>query len=421
MTIPDVKIKMSEIVAEAVRGADSLAVTSTGIKDRALFRMAKHLDAARDEIKTANENDVARAVASGKNQAFVDRLKLNDSRIDAMCDMICSVARLPDPVGSVLESIVRPNGLHINKVRVPIGVIGIIYEARPNVTSDCAALCVKSGNAVILRGGSDAIDSNRAIYDALKRGAAREGLNSGAFILIEDTSRDMVEAMLTSSGGIDLIMPRGGESLIREVVEKSRVPVIKHYKGICHVYVDLDADIEMALNICVNAKVQRPGVCNAIETILVHKKIAGKFLPRLAEEMKKCDVRIKGCPQTRKIIKDVEEALEADYYTEWLDLVLNVKEVGSISEAIGHIAKYGSGHSDAIVTDNNDNANEFTLRVDSAAVYVNASTRFTDGAEFGKGAEIGISTDKIHARGPMGLEELCSYKYVVHGTGQVRE
>ena len=420
MTTLDARTKMEEIVARARRGAVALAVTSDGIKDRALFRMAKHLDAARDDIKKANEKDVSRAVSSGKNKAFIDRLKLSDERIDGMCDMICDVARLADPVGSVLESIVRPNGLHINKVSVPIGVIGIIYEARPNVTSDCVALCVKSGNAVILRGGSDAIESNLAIYKAMKRGAQKEGLDPGAFMLVEDISREMVDAMLSSIGGIDLIMPRGGESLIREVVEKSHVPVIKHYKGICHVYVDSDVDINMALNICVNAKAQRPGVCNAMETMLVHKKIAGKFLPLAAEVLKKRGVRLKGCPQTCKIIKDVEEAKDEDYFTEWLDLVLNVRVVGSIDEAIQHIAKYGSAHSDAIVTDNNDSANEFTLRVDSAAVYVNASTRFTDGGQFGKGAEIGISTDKIHARGPMGLEELCSYKYVVHGTGQVR-
>lgn len=421
MTILDVQTKMKDILQQARRGAKALAVTSSSVKDRALFRMAKHLDAARDDVKKANQEDVARAVSSGKNKAFIDRLKLDDGRIDAMCEMLCAVARLQDPIGSVLESIVRPNGLHINKVRVPIGVIGIIYEARPNVTADCIALCIMSGNAAILRGGSDAIASNIAIYNALKKGAEKEGLDGGAFTLIEDTSREMVDAMLTSTGGIDLIMPRGGESLIKEVVEKSRVPVIKHYKGICHVYVDSDANIEMALNICLNAKTQRPGVCNAMETMLVHKKIAEKFLPRAAEELGKKGVRIKACPKTLKIIKNAEKATEEDYSTEWLDLILNVKVVNSLEDAMDHISRYGSAHSDAIVTDNNDNANEFTLKVDSAAVYVNVSTRFTDGGEFGKGAEIGISTDKIHARGPMGLEELCSYKYVVHGTGQVRE
>jgi glutamate-5-semialdehyde dehydrogenase len=416
----EVGMTISEIVVKAREGARAMAVTPSAVKDRALFRMAKHLDAARDDIKKANLEDVSRATSAGRNRAFIDRLTLNDERIDAMCEMICSVARLDDPIGTVLESVVMPNGLHIDKVRVPIGVIGIIYEARPNVTADCAALSVASGNSVILRGGSDAISSNIAIYKALKRGADKEGLDGGAFILVEDTSHEAVDEMLASSGGIDLIMPRGGESLIREVVAKSRVPVIKHYKGICHIYVDKDADIDMALKICVNAKVQRPGVCNAMETMLVHKKIAGKFLPKAAEEFSKFGVKIKACPLTRKIIPSADKASEDDYFTEWLDLVLNVKVVGSIDEAIQHISKYGSGHSDAIVTDNNDNANDFTSRVDSAAVYVNASTRFTDGGEFGKGAEIGISTDKLHARGPMGLQELCSYKYIVHGTGQTR-
>ncbi len=420
MAAKDTVKEMRGIITRARSGARALAVTHTAVKDRALFRMAKHLDAAREEIKKANAKDVSLAESSGRNSAFIDRLRLTNARIDAMRDMICSVARLDDPVGAVLESSVRPNGLHINKVRVPIGVIGIIYEARPNVTADCAALCLKSGNSVILRGGSDAISSNIAIYEALKQGAQKEGLDPGAFILVEDTSREMVDAMLEASGGIDLIMPRGGESLIKEVVEKSRVPVIKHYKGVCHIYVDADADIDMALRICLNAKVQRPGVCNAMETMLVHRKIAPKFLAVAGDELKKNGVQIKGCPETRKIIKYAQESSEKDYYTEWLDLVLNVKVVASLDEAIEHISKYGSAHSDAIITDNNDNANEFTLKVDSAAVYVNASTRFTDGGEFGKGAEIGISTDKIHARGPMGLEELCSYKYVVHGTGQVR-
>jgi glutamate-5-semialdehyde dehydrogenase len=420
MSIASAQAQMKEMVGKARQGASALAVMPSAVKDRTLFRMAKHLDGAREELKKANADDIARAVSLSKNQAFIDRLTLSDSRIDAMCEMICDVARMQDPVGTVLGSMVRPNGLHIDKVRVPIGVIGIIYEARPNVTADCTALCVKSGNAVILKGGSDAINSNLAICRALKKGAKKEGMDDGAFTLIEDTSREMVDAMLTSDDGIDLIMPRGGESLIREVVEKSHVPVIKHYKGICHVYVDSKADIKMALDICLNAKIQRPGVCNAMETMLVHREIAGKFLPLAAEELIKKGVRIKACPEAAKMIKNAEEAEERDYSTEWLDLILNVRIVNSIDEAIEHIAKYGSAHSDAIVTDDNDRANEFTSRVDSAAVYVNASTRFTDGAEFGKGAEIGISTDKIHARGPMGIEELCSYKYVVHGTGQIR-
>jgi glutamate-5-semialdehyde dehydrogenase len=303
---------------------------------------------------------------------------------------------------------------------VPIGVIGIIYESRPNVTADCAALCLKSGNSVILRGGSDSIRSNKAVYRAMKEGASKEGLAEGAFILIEDTSRELVDAMLEASDGIDLIMPRGGESLIRQVVKKSRIPVIKHYKGICHVYVDARAALKMAEEICYNAKVQRPGVCNAMETMLVHEKVAEKFLPVMIKRLKEAGVRIKGCEKTKKIAGAVEDVTDEDFTTEWLDLTLNVRVVGSLDEAIDHIARFGSAHSDAIVTNDKKAGEEFLKRVDSSAVYINASTRFTDGGEFGKGAEIGISTDRLHARGPMGLEELCTYKYVVRGSGQIR-
>ncbi|MBU1657325.1 MAG: glutamate-5-semialdehyde dehydrogenase, partial [Candidatus Omnitrophica bacterium] len=322
-----------------------------------------------------------------------------------------------------LERLERPNGLVIEKVRVPIGVIGIIYESRPNVTADCTALCFKSGNAVILRGGSDAISSNKAIYNAMKEAASAAGLTEDAFILVEDTSRELVDDMLNSSGGIDLIMPRGGESLIRQVVEKSRVPVIKHYKGICHVYVDEHADLSMAEEICYNAKVQRPGVCNAMETMLVHESVAAFFLPRVFKKLSEAGVTLKGDTAARKILgsKSIVEATEDDFHTEYLDLVLNIRVVDSLDEAVDHIAEFGTDHSDAIVTENEKNALEFTKRVDSAAVYVNASTRFTDGGEFGKGAEIGIATGKLHARGPMGLSELTTYKYVVTGTGQVRE
>jgi glutamate-5-semialdehyde dehydrogenase len=412
--------KMNEITRRARRAAYKMAVMTTEEKNKVLIAMASELDKAREDIKKANREDVSNALKAGKPAAFIDRLTLDDRRIDGMCAMMRDVAALADPVGGILDSVERKDGLLIDKVRVPIGVIGIIFEARPNVTADCVSLCLKSGNAVILRGGSDAIASNKAIYGALRAASDSKGLDDGAFILIEDTSRDMVEAMLISSGGIDLIMPRGGESLIREVVEKSRVPVIKHYKGLCHIYVDSAADLAMAQSICYNAKVQRPGVCNAMETMLVHEKAAGEFLPAIAGQLVSAGVKLKGCSRTVELVGDIEKVSDADYATEWLDLVLNVRVVASLDEAIEHIAKFGSGHSDAIITDNNDNANEFTRRVDSAAVYVNASTRFTDGAEFGKGAEIGISTDKIHARGPMGLEELCSYKYIIHGTGQVR-
>ena len=417
----DSKTIMKDITSKAKRGAASLAVMKTKDKNKVLLAMAESLDSARAGIKKANAIDLKNAEEKGRNKAFLDRLKMDDKRIDGMCKMMRDVSKLQDPVGEVLEKRERPNGLIIEKVRVPIGVIGIIYEARPNVTADCVALCLKSGNSVILRGGSEAINSNKAIYAALKEASAKCRLDEGAFILIEDTSRQLVEEMLKSTGGIDLIMPRGGESLIREVVEKSQVPVIKHYKGICHVYVDADADLAMAEEISYNAKVQRPGVCNAMETMLVHEKIAREFLPRIAERLKEAGVQLKGCSESRHILGDgVQEATEEDFATEWLDLVLNIRVVDSLQEAISHITKFGSNHSDAIVTENASSAKEFTKHVDSAAVYVNASTRFTDGGEFGKGAEIGISTDKLHARGPMGLEELCTYKYIVHGAGQIR-
>ncbi|MFC1548412.1 glutamate-5-semialdehyde dehydrogenase [Candidatus Omnitrophota bacterium] len=413
---------MKEITGKARKAAAVLAMMSTEKKNKVLLAMSEGLDRAREDIKKANRQDLDNAEKKGKNRAFTDRLKLDDKRIDGMCSMLKEVAALNDPVGTVLDEDERPNGLSIKKVRVPIGVIGIIYEARPNVTSDCIALCLKSGNAVVLRGGSDAINSNKAIYEAMREAADKEDLDKGVFILMEDTSRELVDAMLKASDGIDLIIPRGGESLIKEVAEKSRIPVIKHYKGICHVYVDSAADLKMAEEVCFNAKVQRPGVCNAMETMLVHEKVADDFLPRIAERLWRESVKIKGDSKTRKILGEkVEEAGDEDYVTEWLDLILNVRVVKSLDEAIDHIARFGSNHSDAIITANSDHGEEFTRRVDSSAVYINASTRFTDGGEFGKGAEIGISTDKLHARGPMGLEELCTYKYVVHGDGQIRE
>jgi len=412
---------MKDITDRAKKAAAGLRVMSADEKNRVLLAMADGLDRARESIAEANGIDLAKAEGKGRNKVFLDRLKLDKKRIDGMCSMMREVAALDDPVGEILEKRERPNGLVIEKVRVPIGVIGIIYEARPNVTADCIALCFKSGNAVILRGGSDAINSNKTIYEAVKKAAVGCGLDENAFILIEDTSRDVVGAMLKASDGIDLIMPRGGESLIREVTEKSTVPVIKHYKGICHVYVDAAADLDMAESICLNAKVQRPGVCNAMETMLVHEAVAEDFLSRVAPRLRDEGVTIKGDAETRRILGgDIAEAVEKDFATEWLDLILNIRVVRSLDEAIDHIAKFGSGHSDAIVTEDTGAGREFTGRVDSAAVYTNASTRFTDGGEFGKGAEIGISTGKLHARGPVGLEELTIYKYVVRGNGQIR-
>lgn len=412
---------IKDITDRAKKAAVDLNVMPRDKKDKILLRMAESLDKAREKIKKSNQTDLKNAQAKNKNKAFIDRLELDDKRIDGMRAVMREVAGLNDPVGDVIERRERPNGLVIEKVRVPIGVIGIIYESRPNVTADCIALGLKSGNAVILRGGSDAINSNKAIYDVLKEAALAEGLDEGAFILIEDTRRELVDAILEAQGALDLIMPRGGESLIAEVVSKSKVPVIKHYKGICHVYVDADADLAMAENICFNAKVQRPGVCNAMETMLVHEAVAEHFLPGIADKLRSAGVKLKGCSKTREILgANAEEATKEDYATEWLDLILNIRVVTSLDEARRHIARFGSNHSDAIVTENSANSMEFTKRVDSAAVYVNASTRFTDGGQFGKGAEIGISTDKLHARGPMGLEELTTYKYVIHGNGQVR-
>jgi len=412
---------IKEITEKTKKAAALLSVMPQSKKNEILIAMAELLDKSRDVIKEANKIDLANAEKKGRNKAFLDRLRLDDQRIDMMLSMMRQVAELKDPVGNILKEIKRPNGLIIQKQTVPIGVIGIIYEARPNVTGDCISLCLKSGNAVILRGGTDAINSNKSIYKVLKQAARDCGLDEGAFILIEDTSREVVYTMLEAKEAIDLIIPRGGELLINEVVARSKIPVIKHYKGICHIYVDAEAEMDMAENICFNAKVQRPGVCNAMETMLVHEKIAAEFLPRVASRLWKAGVTLKGCQGTSRILgSKIEKVTDKDFFTEWLDLVLNIRVVQSLDEAIAHIARFGSRHSDAIVTENKDNATEFTRRVDSAAVYVNASTRFTDGGEFGKGAEIGISTDKLHARGPMGLEELCTYKYVIYGTGQLR-
>jgi len=330
------------------------------------------------------------------------------------------VAELPDLVGRVYDQRVRPNGLRIEKVRVPIGVIGIIYEARPNITSDVAGLCLKSGNATVLRGGSEALNSNRAIAQVLEEAAASQGLPPGAIQFIDIPDHRAVEEMLKLDEYIDLIIPRGGESLIRTVVENSRIPVIKHYKGVCHTYVDRTADLAMAEEVCYNAKVQRPGVCNAMETLLVHQEIAAEFLPRMFERYRQAGVELRGCARTRELFPDLKEATEEDWYAEYLDLILAVRIVDGVEEAIEHITKYGSKHTDAILSRDQEAIRLFVSRVDSSSVMVNTSTRFSDGGEYGLGAEIGISTDKIHARGPMGLEELTIYKWVVWGDGQLR-
>jgi glutamate-5-semialdehyde dehydrogenase len=408
--------------AQAAREASAILRGVSADKKNALLRdWARDIRLQRETLRKANDIDCAAAAAAGMSKAFIDRLTLTDARIEEMAACLESVAELADPVGQEIKAWPRPNGLMIHKVRTPIGVIAIIYESRPNVTSDCAGLCIKAGNAVILRGGSDALSSNTAIHELLRAGLAHQGLPEASVTFIASKDRAAVDELLTLTEHIDLVMPRGGEGLINHVVEHSRIPVIKHYKGVCHVYVDEYADLNMAQKICVNAKVQRPGTCNAMECLLVHQDMAARFLPGVVKELRAHGVTIKGCAMTRRIIKDAEEALDADYYREYLDLVLNIRVVDSLAQAIAHINTYGSDHSDAIVTDNEASARVFTAGVDSACVYVNASTRFTDGYQFGLGAEVGISTDRLHARGPMGLEELTTYKYVVCGTGQVRE
>ena len=406
---------------KAKQASRALALVDTKTKNKALIAMGKALKARASYIIKENEKDLTAARKKGLSLALIDRLRLDPERIAAMANSLIEIAKLKDPVGEIIETRSRPNGLLIKKVRVPIGVILIIYESRPNVTSDCVGLCLKSSNGLILRGGKEAINSNIAIFDVLNSAALRCGLPKGSISIIRDTDRRIVDGLLIQEGLIDLVMPRGGESLIREVTKKSRIPVIKHYKGVCHTYVDETADLKMAEDICFNAKVQRPGVCNAMETMLVHSKVAPKFLPRMVRRFQDAGVQVRGCPQTRRLSAGVTAATEKDWYAEYLDLILSVKVVKDVGEAISHIMKYGSYHSDAIVTRNKKNADRFLNEVDSACVYVNASTRFTDGGQFGKGAEIGISTDKIHARGPMGLEELTSYKYTIVGNGQVRK
>ena len=411
------------VAQRAKKASVVLSRLSTATKNKALRAMAAGLERGEKQILAANSKDLQNAEAAGVREALLDRLLLDRKRIGEMAWSLREVARCPDPVGGVIRSWTRPNGLRIQKVRVPIGVIGIIYEARPNVTADCAGLCIKAGNSVILRGGSEAMDSNQAIFRCLEKAALSEGLPRGAVNLISTTDRRAIGLILRQVGLVDLVIPRGGEGLIRQVVAKARVPVIKQYKGICHTFVDSEADLKMAEEICFNAKVQRPGVCNAMETLLVHRKVARTFLPSMAKRYTKAGVELRGDPLTRRILQGmpIKPARQVDWETEYLDLILSVKVVHSVEEAVWHIQRYGSGHSDTIVTQSKAHADQFLRNVDSACVYVNASTRFTDGGQFGLGAEIGISTDKLHARGPMGLEELTTYKYVVVGSGQIRK
>ncbi len=407
-------MNLLDIAKRAKDASGRLALVSAEEKNKALLKMADLLEERVSLIIKKNKEDIDNADLA---PAIIDRLTLTEKRIAAMADGLRVVAKLPDPVGEVIKSWRRPNGLMIDKVRVPIGVIFMIYESRPNVTVDSAGLCFKSGNSVILRGGKEAMNSNKALVSIL-----HEALKEKDCIqFVETTDRGAVPSLLKMTEYIDLVIPRGGEELIKVVVEESRIPVIKHYKGICHVYVDKDADLDMASRIVINAKVQRPGVCNAMETLLVHKDVGRQFLPRISKELQGYKVELRGCPTSREIVPDMLPATEEDWKTEYLDLILSVKVVDNLDGAIWHINHYGSRHSDSIVTKNNLNAERFVREVDSACVFVNTTTRFSDGGEFGMGAEIGISTDKIHARGPMGLSELTSYKYVVRGNGQIRE
>ena len=406
--------------AAAKKAAAELAVTSTAVKNRALLAMAQALRDRQAEILQANAEDMRQAAAKGMKASMLDRLKLTEQRIAGMAEGLEQVAGLPDPVGSVVGGSRLANGMTVTKVRVPLGVIGIIYEARPNVTADAAGLCLKSGNAVILKGGSEAMQSNKIIAAVLAEAAEKAGIPAGAVQFIDTSDRQAVTDLIHMNGLVDVVIPRGGAGLIKAVVMNATVPVIETGAGVCHTFVDASADVQMAIDIAYNAKVQRPSVCNAMETLLVHKDIAGKFLPPMLEKYFAAGVEIRGDERVQAFSSQVLAATEEDWSTEYGDLRLSVKVVDSLEEAMEHIAAYSTGHSECIVTSDYANARKFQLRVDAAAVYVNASTRFTDGFEFGFGAEIGISTQKLHARGPMALPELTSTKYLIDGSGQVR-
>ncbi|MBI5576583.1 MAG: glutamate-5-semialdehyde dehydrogenase [Deltaproteobacteria bacterium] len=416
-----IKESVEATCRQAKAAAAGLARASASAKNAALAGMAMGLRERSEWLKNENGKDMAAGKAKGLSAAMLDRLLLTDARIGQMADGIEEVIALPDPVGEVLRMWRRPNGLLVGRMRIPLGVVGIIYESRPNVTADAAALCVKSGNSVVLRGGSEAIHSNTSIAQILRDALSASGLPADAVSVIGRTDRSAIDVMLAAEEYIDLIIPRGGEGLIRSVAEKSRIPVIKHYKGVCHIFVDENADFAQAVSICVNAKVQRPGVCNAMETLLVHEKAAPRFLPEIAAELAKRGVEIRGCPETVRLVPGAKPATENDWGTEYLDLILAVRVVPSMDAAMEHIRRYGSLHTEAILTKDHARAMRFVREVDSSLVLVNASTRFNDGFQLGLGAEIGISTTKIHAFGPMGLEELTTTKFVAFGDGQVRE
>ena len=413
--------EIAAIGERALVASRKLALLSARRKKAILDAMADELQARESAILDANKIDIEEGRKARLSAAMLDRLLITDQRIAEMIGELRTVAGLKDPVGARMKKWTRPNGLIIEKIRVPIGVIAIIYESRPNVTADTAGLCIKTSNAVILRGGKEALKSNAAIADALVAGGKKKGLPEDAVQLIRTIDRDAVRELVQLEGKVDLVIPRGGEALIRAVTEQARVPVIKHYKGVCHTYVDESANLDMAMKIAENAKCQRPGTCNAMEKILIHQAVAAEFLPRMAARFGELKVELRGDSMARAIVPSMKAATEDDWYAEYLDLILTVGVVPSVEAAVDHINKYGSRHSDAIIAESEAAQQMFLDGVDSATVYVNASTRFTDGGQFGMGAEIGISTDKLHARGPMALEELTTYKYIIRGTGQIRE
>lgn len=412
-------MNLTEQLAKIKKDAHTLAVSSAPERQAVLSNIAFLLNERREEIKEINKIDIKNAEDMELSSAMIDRLRLTDKEIDSMIKAVNEISMQKEVIGEVVSGSTRPNGLKIRKVRVPLGVAGIIYESRPNVTIDSAALCIKSGNGAVLRGGKEAVNSNKILAEIISDSLVKAGFSKDIIYFIQETDRNIIKDMAQAKGLIDVIIPRGGEGLINFVVDNARIPVIMHDKGVCHVFIDESAEYQQALSIAFNAKVQRPSACNAMETLLVHKNIAEKILPDIAEMFQDVDVDLRGCPDTLKYV-DCRPAIEEDYYTEYHDMILSIKVVDNVQEAVNHINKYGSGHSDAIVTADYNNAEKFLNEVDSAAVYVNASTRFTDGGEFGLGAEIGISTQKLHVRGPMGAEDLTTTKYLIYGSGQLR-
>lgn len=412
-------MELNDILLNVKSASKKMAVSSEIERKKILENIAKFLDEKRDSIKNANKIDVDNAKEAELSSALIDRLVITDKEIDGMIKAVMEISMQKEVVGEVVSGYTRPNGLKIRKVRVPLGIVGIIYESRPNVTIDSAALCIKSGNCAILRGGKEAINTNKVLSEVVSEALTVSGFSKESIFLIQDTNRDIIKDMVQAKGLIDVVIPRGGENLINFVTDNAKIPVIMHNKGVCHVFIDESADYQDALSITFNAKVQRPSACNALETLLIHKNAVDNVLTEIANMLQEVDVDLRGCPETLKYV-DCRPAIEEDYYAEYNDLILAIKVVENIDEAISHINKYGSGHSESIVTKNYYMAEKFLNEIDAAAVYVNASTRFTDGGEFGLGAEIGISTQKLHVRGPMGAEDLTTTKYMIYGSGQLR-